>query len=113
MPGVPCLIRYNPDLTPLNGQNSISTRVGFDGWTHPTSYGPTKMKSLVQRGKGWCELEVEVPTDATVMDLEFAGEVWSADMRGLRDDNGGKGYKIPVGGGALSVGGGQGHGLYV
>lgn len=55
------------------------------------------MKSLIQAGTGWHEMEVVLPPDATVIDMEFVGEVWSADMKGLKDDNGGKGYHIAVG----------------
>ena len=89
--GASVLIAYDASGGPLAGADDVFIHVGFNGWTDIVVPDP----AMTWNGAAsrW-EVEVDVPTDATVLDCVFN------DGLGNWDNNNGADWHIAVDGGA-------------
>ncbi|KAL3139315.1 hypothetical protein ABBQ38_003653 [Trebouxia sp. C0009 RCD-2024] len=87
-------VYYNPDVTPLRGRPEAWLRGGWNRGTHPAQIGPLELKPVVPGGAGFLQADVQVPEDASVLDMEFADSGGSSG--GFVDSNHGLGYHIPI-----------------
>ena len=61
---------------------------------HQSKIGPLELKPVVQGGAGFLQADVQVPEDASVLDMEFSDSGGSSG--GFVDSNHGLGYHIPI-----------------
>ena len=63
---------------------------------HQAQIGPLELTPVVPGGAGFLQANVQVPEDASVLDLEFSDSGGSSG--GFVDSNHGLGYHVPIGG---------------
>jgi hypothetical protein len=84
------LVAYAAAGGPLGGASDIFLHVGFNGWQQIITPDPAMIWNAL--GERW-EVEIDIPSDATVMDLVFN------DGLGNWDNNNGADWHIGVDGG--------------
>jgi starch synthase len=99
--GAPVTVYYNPDRTVLRGRPDVYARGGFDrrAGGGAACFLPAKMAPAVPEagGLGWLAATLDLPADASVLDLTFLD---APDAHGgFADANGGRGYVLEVVGG--------------
>jgi len=63
---------------------------------HQAQIGPLELKPVVPGGVGFLQAEVQVPEDASVLDMVFSDS--GTTSGGFFDSNHGLGYHVPIGG---------------
>lgn len=87
-------VYYNPDVTPLRGRPEAWLRGGWNRGAHQAQIGPLELKPVVPGGVGFLQAQVQVPEDASVLDMVFSDS--GTTSGGFFDSNHGLGYHVPI-----------------